>query len=176
MSRVPVKIGSRIASILRFYDDLVTRHYLDAGPQRRRYAAILRLRKFDGGSDGPLRDVVAADYVAHLHARVCARVLFAPHAANLDTVGGHALALLLQDRDHVNRRAASERDEQKLDGRRGARALLVRLKHLRVAARRDGDEEAVACRVDDRRRVRFVHVWRPPFARKDNTGASRSLN
>src|SRR5437764_13196138 len=98
MSRVPVKIGSRIASLLRILDNLIARHYLDAGPQRRRYAAILRLRKFDGGSDGPLGDVVAADYVAHLHARVCARVLFAPLASNLDAVGGHALALLLQDR------------------------------------------------------------------------------
>src|SRR5205085_512804 len=109
-----------------------------------------------------LRDVVAADYVAHLHARVRARVLFAPRAPNLDAIVCYALALLLQDRDHVNRCAASERDEQKLDGRRGARAFFVRLKHLRVATRRYADEETVARRVDDRHSVRFVHEWKPP--------------
>src|SRR5438045_5173310 len=152
--------------LLRLFDDLVARHDLDAGPERRGDAAILRLREFDCRGHGLLRDVVAADDVAHLHARVCARVLLAPNAAHLYAVVGHALALLPKYGDHVNRRAASERDEQQLDRRGGARTLVVRFEHLRVAARRDGDEESVARVVDDGRRFFSVHAGKPPFARK----------
>jgi len=38
-----------------------------------------------------------------------ARVFGAPLASNFDAVSGHLLALLTQDRDDINRRAASER-------------------------------------------------------------------
>src|SRR5205814_5467436 len=55
--------------LLRLFDDLVARHDLDAGPERRGDAAILRLREFDCRGHGLLRDLVAADDVAHLHAR-----------------------------------------------------------------------------------------------------------
>jgi hypothetical protein len=91
--------------------------------------------------------------VAHLDAREGARVLVAARAPHLDAVAGHALALLLQNRDDIDGRASAQRDEQQLHRRGRAGARRVGVEHLRVPARRGGDEEIVARVQDDRSRV-----------------------
>src|SRR5215204_6570031 len=142
---------------LRVFDDLISRHDLDARPERGGDAAILGLGQLDGRGHGRLRDSTAAYDVAHLDAREGAWMFVTPLAPHLDAVDGNLLPLLLQDRDHVHGRAAAERDEQQLHRRRRAPALMVCLQHLRMPARRDPDEETVARGVDDSLRPSVVH-------------------
>jgi hypothetical protein len=89
-------------------------------------------------------NVVTANVVDHLYARVNARVLGAALAANLYLVSGDTLAFLFEDRLNVCARAAAERDQQQLHRRGRGDSLVRKACHYCVAARRFAHERFVA--------------------------------
>src|ERR1044071_5514653 len=86
-----------------------------------------------------------------------ARVLCAPLAANLYAIGRHHFTLLFEDADDSHRRATPQGNQQQLDGRGRARALVIRVERLRVPARADADKEIVPGEMDGSFRVFSAH-------------------
>jgi len=71
-------------------------------------------------------------------------MIIASFAAHFDAVVCNGLALLLQNADHINRRATSQRYEQQFNRRRGARTIVVRVERKGMTLRTDANEEIVS--------------------------------
>src|SRR6476660_4194513 len=69
-------------------------------------------------------------------------------ALDLDFVVDNVLALLLEDRLHIHRRAGRDGDQKHLDRRRSRPSISFRIHYLGVAARRRAYKEVIACVLD----------------------------
>src|SRR5712692_1127060 len=89
-------------------------------------------------------------------------MIIASFAAHFDAVVCNGLALLLQNADHVDRRAASQRDQKQFHRCWSASPIVVRIKRKSMTRRTDTNKEIVSGVVYCGLRIFRTHQSNPP--------------
>src|SRR6267378_3485920 len=126
----------------------------DVGGERGHHRAVFLERELDRPTRLRLVRAVPSDGEPEVYRRVASRLRLAAGPIDGDLEGAQRHALLLEDYDHVRRRARGRGEEQQLHGRRGCGAVSI-YANRRSARRAAFEVELLAPAHDD-----LAHVAR----------------